>query len=189
MLPAEKCIYTPCYCEENVWHLCKHAQQNFPAEDLNHCFVIFISNTGKMIPLWCQRASKDKSHGLVVWDYHVIFVIQQENGSVVYDLDTTLSFPCTVDVYAMMALQEDHNLNSQYHRMFRVISALQFLETFASDRSHMKNENGEWLKPPPNYPRIKTLTSINNLPEFINMEPSIGYGVVLTLEQFKMKFK
>ena len=41
-------------------------------------------------------------------------------------------------------------------RMFRVIPANVFLDTFASDRSHMLDAEGKWLKPPPSYPCIQT---------------------------------
>jgi hypothetical protein len=42
------------------------------------------------------------------------------------------------------------------YRKFRVIPALEFLQNFASDRSHMKKANGEWIKNPPAYPPIRT---------------------------------
>lgn len=37
-----------------------------------------------------------------------------------------------------------------------MIRADLYLKTFASDRSHMKDANGEWQKPPPSYPCIET---------------------------------
>lgn len=40
--------------------------------------------------------------------------------------------------------------------MFRVIPAEEFLQTFASDRSHMLTPEGQWMSPPPIYPPIKT---------------------------------
>lgn len=40
--------------------------------------------------------------------------------------------------------------------MFRVIPAEEFLQTFASDRSHMLTPDGHWMAPPPTYPPIKT---------------------------------
>lgn len=43
-----------------------------------------------------------------------------------------------------------------YSRKFRVIPARTFLQSFASDRSHMKKPNGEWIKDPPPYPPIRT---------------------------------
>lgn len=43
-----------------------------------------------------------------------------------------------------------------FPRKFRVIPAEAFLRTFASDRSHMKKPNGEWIKMPPPYSPIRT---------------------------------
>ena len=40
-------------------------------------------------------------------------------------------------------------------RKFRVIPAPRFVQTFASDRSHMLRD-GTWLKPPPPYPPLRT---------------------------------
>ena len=42
------------------------------------------------------------------------------------------------------------------HRFFRVIPAASFLQTFASDRSHMLNDDGKYMEMPPDYPPIKT---------------------------------
>jgi hypothetical protein len=46
--------------------------------------------------------------------------------------------------------------NRDIFRQFRVIPADEFLSTFASDRSHMLDEDGKWLKTPPSYPCLQT---------------------------------
>ncbi|CAB4389372.1 unnamed protein product [Rhizophagus irregularis] len=85
MLPDfsdKKLIYTSCYCEENIYHLCKEL------DDIKNKFdsyVCFISNEYLTVPLWKQRASK-YSDGMIIWIN-------------VYDLDTTLSFPCDFSTY------------------------------------------------------------------------------------------
>lgn len=45
-----------------------------------------------------------------------------------------------------------------------MIRADLYLKTFASDRSHMKDANGKWQKPPPPYPCIETA---GKLPELL----------------------
>ena len=40
--------------------------------------------------------------------------------------------------------------------MFRVISADYYLNNFASDRSHMLNDENNYSSPPPNYPCIES---------------------------------
>lgn len=42
-----------------------------------------------------------------------------------------------------------------YFRLFRVVSAEKFLESFASDRRHMRRPDDTWIKPPPNYEPIQ----------------------------------
>lgn len=41
-------------------------------------------------------------------------------------------------------------------RYFRVVPANDFLLEFASDRRHMKRQDGSWIKTPPTYPAITT---------------------------------
>jgi len=44
-----------------------------------------------------------------------------------------------------------------------MIRADLYLETFASDRSHMKDADGKWQKPPPSYPCIETAGELAGL--------------------------
>jgi len=44
-----------------------------------------------------------------------------------------------------------------------MIQADLYLKTFASDRSHMKDANGKWQKPPPSYPCIETAGKLQEL--------------------------
>ncbi|GFR81341.1 protein N-terminal glutamine amidohydrolase [Elysia marginata] len=185
---AFQCIYTACYCEENVWKLAAFVKENCSLGELSKCYCVFISNKSKKIPLWQQKASRD-SDGLVVWDYHVIFVYQEGLKSLVFDLDTKLSFPCTMREYATACIGDEKTLKQQYKRMFRVIPVAEFLSTFASDRSHMINEKGEWLSPPPKYPPISCSDSTNNIEEFISMSEDFKHGKVLHLSAFLEMFK
>ena len=49
-------------------------------------------------------------------DYHVIFLLRTAGPTMVYDLDTTLPFPCKFTEYSTQALREDNGLKSQFHR-------------------------------------------------------------------------
>uniref|UniRef100_K1QV58 Protein N-terminal glutamine amidohydrolase n=1 Tax=Magallana gigas TaxID=29159 RepID=K1QV58_MAGGI len=98
-------------------------------------------------------------------DYHVIFLYQTSaSGTLVYDLDTTLTFPCDLKQYYEEAIKDNKSLKPEYHRMFRVIPAAEYLKTFASDRLHMLTPDGRWKAPPPLYPPIKT-EGTNTIPE------------------------
>ncbi|KAM4907575.1 protein N-terminal glutamine amidohydrolase isoform 4-T4 [Sylvia borin] len=152
--PRPACAYTSCYCEENVWKLCDYirSQDRYPLEEF---YAVFISNDRRMIPLWKQKSG----HGdePVVWDYHVILLhVSSGEQNFIYDLDTVLPFPCPFDVYSVEAFRSDDSLRPEFHRKIRMVRADLYLKTFASDRSHMKDADGKWQKPPPPYPCIET---------------------------------
>lgn len=53
------------FSEENVWKLCEDVNERVP-EELERCFVVFISNPCKTVPLWRQRAGREEDR-LVFW--------------------------------------------------------------------------------------------------------------------------
>lgn len=53
------------FSEENVWNLSKDISQRHPTE-IQNCYVIFISNPSRTVPLWRQRAGR-KEDSLVIW--------------------------------------------------------------------------------------------------------------------------
>lgn len=188
VFPAwEDCVYTSQYCEENIWQLCHHVKKNSP-EELKYCSAVFISNKKKQIPLWEQKSSR-REDGLVVWDYHVICLYGREGKATqVYDLDTKLPFPCPLDKYFQLAIRNDAQIPPDQRRLFRVVPGEVYLNTFASDRSHMMEPDGTWLAPPPAYPCIHTPCSKNNLEDFVSMEVEEGEGSVLTAPQLLQKY-
>nr|XP_048697598.1 protein N-terminal glutamine amidohydrolase isoform X4 [Caretta caretta] len=148
------CVYTSCYCEENVWKLCEYIRSydQYPLEEF---YAVFISNERRMIPLWKQQSGCGDEP--VVWDYHVILLhVSSGDQNFIYDLDTVLPFPCPFDTYIEEAFKSDDILLPGFRRKIRLIRADLYLKTFASDRSHMKDAHGHWQKPPPSYPCIET---------------------------------
>ncbi|KXS12423.1 hypothetical protein M427DRAFT_101408 [Gonapodya prolifera JEL478] len=147
------CAYTSCYCEENVWWLCKAAVDRGLG---NRSFAVFVSNTHQTIPLWRQQRAAEPA-AAVVWDYHVLFVLKTQTGTFVYDLDSTLPFPCPLEDYYDLAINPEGiatRLRPNYRRLFRIIAASTFVSHFASNRSHMRRKDGTWSAPPPSYPPI-----------------------------------
>nr|XP_038040050.1 protein N-terminal glutamine amidohydrolase-like isoform X2 [Anas platyrhynchos] len=178
--PRAACAYTGCYCEENVWKLCDYIRSRGerPVEEF---YAVFISNERRMVPLWKQKSG----HGdePVVWDYHVILLhVSSGEQNFIYDLDTVLPFPCPFDVYSTEAFRLDDSLHPEFHRKIRMIRADLYLETFASDRSHMKDADGKWQKPPPSYPCIETAVSrtLRNLLGMMNTSHSTNVMMVET---------
>lgn len=50
-------------------------------------------------------------------DYHVILMqVGLQSDSLVYDLDSALSFPVSLQRYAAQALRSDRNIKPEYHR-------------------------------------------------------------------------
>lgn len=135
------CIYTKCYCEENIWKLCERVQKDKP-DLIKHCFAIFVSNPRRSVPLWCQKASRgDPWQDPVIWDYHVFLVyhVGGTKNSLVYDLDTVLPFPESFESYFNSTFRNDNELQQKHRRLFRVIPANEYLTDFASNRTHMKD--------------------------------------------------
>jgi hypothetical protein len=130
-------------------------------------FVVFLSNAFSSVRLFKQRAGDRNQDGGIIWDYHVILIHKPPFDQLakmckcghsqspadlcpciayVYDADTTLPFPCSLDTYARGAFRSHlaaptatgslaHTRRNE--RLFRVIGGREFLATFASDRSHM----------------------------------------------------
>ena len=180
-------IYTSCYCEENIWHLCDKIKKSNCLKENHKAYVIFISNENRAVPLWNQ-ASSQSEEGLVIWDYHVILIIKTNTASEVYDLDTSLPYPCDFQSYTKATFKSDENILEQFHRKFRVIPFEDYLLNFASDRHHMKDDKGQWIKPPPEYPCIQTPNCRNNIDEFISMKLDKGVGKVVSLCKFNAMF-
>ncbi len=86
-----------------------------------------------------------------------------QNDFVVIFIYSKLDFSFSFFMYGLGFFFSSHNLILLPNRKFRVIPAEVFLATFASDRSHMKNEDGSWMQPPPSYPCIATQGTVSIL--------------------------
>lgn len=189
---ASQCSYAACYCEENVYKICQAIRDSREGgqEELAKAWVVFVSNKKRVVPLWRQKAGKDEEK-LVIWDYHAVLIYRPDHRTLVYDLDSELPFPTYFHKYVTETFRTDAILNPEYHRQFRTVPAEKFLQQFASDRRHMRKEDGSWLKPPPSYPPIAGpgSQSSHNLEDFTRMEEdSSEYGPVLSLTEFVRKF-
>ncbi|XP_034692827.1 protein N-terminal glutamine amidohydrolase isoform X1 [Vitis riparia] len=165
--------HTPFYCEENVYMLCKKLGMIGMADaEGSDLFAVFISNEKKQVPLWHQKASK-RADGIILWDYHVICIQKKKEGSSppqVWDLDSSLPFPSHLDHYMSDSFRPSFQLFFDYQRFFRIVHAPLFLHSFASDRRHMKNSDGNWIPPPPAQdPIVADDGSLYNLDEYIRM--------------------
>ncbi|VDK64630.1 unnamed protein product [Onchocerca ochengi] len=156
--------------EENIWKLCKKVSASL--EELNCCSVVFISNENRMVPLWKQHAAA-VGRDYVIWDYHVILLYSKSGSVLIYDFDTTLTFPCDAQIYWIETFRPELNLDANYRRYFRIISSSDYLQHFSSDRSHMLETYGNYKAPLPSWPAIYDPDIGNNLHSFISMDSDL----------------
>lgn len=161
--------YCPFYCEENIWHL---AADPRVGEGPRH--VLLISNGGQRVALWGQRSGAEESGGLVVWDYHVILTCGTGPDAVVWDLDTTLGAPVPLGAYLAESFR---GAPEPFLPMFRVVPADVFRDRFASDRRHMRDDDGAFIRPAPSWAPIGSGHTLEMWLDFECNEP----GKVLDL--------
>ncbi len=171
-MKKNECRYWPYYCEENIWHLCQNPK--FERQSVN---VLFISNTGKHCFFSHQQAGK---YGQVIWDYHVVLMVDNQ----IWDLDTLLPFPCQLTEYLEKTFSFE--IETQFMPKFRAISREYYIKNLTSDRSHMKDSDGNYLQPPPPWPCISPEMG-SNIFKFTNME-NPSPGTVYTLDQLITDF-
>jgi hypothetical protein len=91
-------VYTPYYCEENIYLLAESFHRNSAISQAWEINVVFVSNVTKTVALWDQALSSDPDRP-VVWDYHCILVLRPRldtlsDSSWVFDYDSRLAKPC-----------------------------------------------------------------------------------------------
>lgn len=186
-ITLKDCVYTPCFCEENVWNLCNRFRV-MGLLDLEQCKVVFVSNKDRCVALWRQRAGLRDTRIPVIGDYHCFAMHNHRGEWNVFDLDSTLAFPENMDHYYKETFCPQKRKPAKYNPKFRVIDAEDFMQHFASDRSHMKNNEGIYLSPAPRYPPIRTTTDVNNLnDEYIKMYKRKNvdeYGDIFNTKRF-----
>tara|TARA_A100001015_G_C14988245_1_gene712565 strand:+ start:864 stop:1634 length:771 start_codon:yes stop_codon:yes gene_type:complete len=143
--------YASCYCEENCYKLIERLL-SAPLSIDYEIYCIFISTDSSKTPLFCQQAAQTEE-GFVMWDYHVIVFLSKKDRNddddvgFVLDLDTTIQpFPCPISLYCNRTLRPELPLKAEYQRLYRVVPGRTYLNSFSSDRSHMKESNT--LAPP-----------------------------------------
>ncbi|KAF0759489.1 protein N-terminal glutamine amidohydrolase [Aphis craccivora] len=179
------CMYTAFFCEENIWQLTKLILETNKSNPNVKCYVIFVSNYAKCVHLWNQNSSHNE--GLMFWDYHVFLIVQHLDNTLVFDMDTRLQFPVPFQQYAKESIREEFK-ESYSKRYFKVVDGDVYVSKFSSDRNHMVDFDGGWMSPPPPYPPILNEEKVNNLDNFISMDPSNEFGPVLNLQEFKARF-
>lgn len=154
--------YTSCYCEENVYRLVRQLCT------VGNVSVGFISNRTRSVLLFHQQASQYDMPFPVLWDYHVIALLSLDGIEYVVDLDTRLDRVCRKSEYFGKTFSK--HTPEQYRAVVSLTPAHIFLNTFASDRRHMKSNSGHYSSPPPPWKCIRgqESPSAHNLDEWID---------------------
>ena len=165
----------PFYCEENIWHLC---QETFLLPFKRK--VVFISNKNRCFAIKHQRADS-----LIAWDYHVVLLFYDSEWKVA-DLDSSMHLPCPIEEYLSNSFLPE--LSNCAPPMFRVVDADHFIQYFASDRRHMRDQGGTFLKPPPPLPPIRSESGEDfNLWNFVDVSNN-EHGLIYDLKKMYTTF-
>ncbi len=141
--------YCARYCEENIWHL---AQEPVFADRERERVVAIISNAEAACLFWDQRMCEAPDYP-VWWDYHVILFVK-EGAWRVYDLDTALPFPVAASTYLRQTFRFQERMPEVIRPRFLLLDGDDYVRSFSSDRSHMRDGDGAWYAPPPAWPPI-----------------------------------
>jgi len=164
----------PYYCEENIWMLL-----NSDAITEKDSYAILISNEEKNFIIFEQQSENE--HDVVFWDYHVIALERNGLKSKIWDFNTKLDIPCSANTWLGASFQNGI-MPEEYCSSFRVVPREVFLRSFVSDRSHMLNPDGSYMKTPPPWDRIGK--GRPNLLQYLDMEDE-SLGTVYGFNQLK----
>ena len=172
--------YQPYWCEENVWHL---LDGRLAARE--RAFAVFVSNPTRSVAMWAQRAALVPGTP-VVWDYHVVAVVEHGEGYEVWDLDSSEGRRLPMERWLEVSFEATKVLPEQLWPQFRVVDAERYLQVLASDRSHMRDSAGALIRRAPPWPPIGERAH-SNIDQFIEMESEFE-GDVFDLEAFRRRF-
>lgn len=165
--------YQAYYCEENAWHLC--ADPRLASAEIE---VAIVTNATRTVALWHQRAAT-QPNAPVVWDYHVLLFARDDAGWSTWDLDTTLGLPVRASEWLGQTFRP---VAPRLTPRFQLLTASDYTKRFASDRSHMRDEHGAWLQPPPPWP---TIGEGHTLPDLL----ALDHGEWLTLADLRARLR
>ena len=169
--------HCPYYCEENIWQLC--GDPRAAGEEQR---VALVSNPQRQVALWFQRAADEV--GLpVIWDYHVVLFVLRGGRWWASDLDCVLGAPLAAERWLQATFAGTAELPASFAPRFRWIAADTYRERLATDRRHMRADDGGWLALPPDWP---TIGVGSNLMDWVDLERT-GPGEVLDLATLRQR--
>ncbi len=142
-------VYTPLFCEENIWKLIDSLYMKPIAKPID---VLFIINKNNTIAVFEQKMGSTNKP--VIWDYHVVLLAKSGEDLVIFDFDSLCDFPTPISSYFKLTFPGNKNLFYELIPFIKSIPADHYYKHFYSDRSHMKNIID--VDDFPGYPAIKS---------------------------------
>lgn len=164
--------YTPCFCEENIWHLANDlVVAGERIDDLN---ILFFSNPARQVIIYQQKMAPPGD--AIIWDYHVVLENCGGEEKRVYDFDSRLDFPHAKADYFEQSFPVPEMLQPAQQMLIRRVSADAYLRHFESDRSHMLGVISRDRFPA--YPCIKSSRKAQPilLSEYLDMTRTLADG-------------
>lgn len=153
--------YQACFCEENVWRLFVDAALPEPGA------AVFVTNAHRTVAMWGQRAAVADP---IVWDYHVVALLPGRR--LIVDLDDRQQVAWPVAAWLDHAFRAD--LAAELQPRFRIVPRDEFLATFSSDRSHMRDRRGRPRQPFPGWPAPWQAHLGMTLPRYLDLDDPIA---------------
>jgi hypothetical protein len=158
--------YQPYYCEENIWRLAQD-----PRCGDGERLVALITNRSGQFAMWHQRPAKGSEEPLL-WDYHVV-LLANHHGWQVWDFECDLGLTLPARDWCNACFPQQSNVRPAFRPYFRVMSAADYVANLRSDRSHMRDANGNYHKPPPPWSPPGG-GSDTNLAQFIDLNQPVA---------------
>ena len=176
--PQSRFTYCARFCEENIWYL---AQEPVFAD--RERVVAIISNAEAACLFWDQRMCEAPDYP-VWWDYHVILFVKEGDWRV-YDLDTAQPLPVDALTYLHRTFRFQERMPEVIRPRFLLFDGDDYVRSFSSDRSHMRDADGSWYAPPPDWPPI-IQGRLEGFPVFI--ERQLRGGEHMSLDEMMARF-
>lgn len=136
--------YQAFWCEENIWHLAAA-----PLIGVGERYVLIITGTSGHVACWEQQLAPPGQ--VIAWDYHVVLAVR-DAGWVIWDFDTRLGCPVPMQTWLSHTFSGRTRVATDYQPRFLMIPAHEYRAQFTTDRAHMRDPDGNWLQPPPDWP-------------------------------------
>lgn len=174
----------PFYCEESIARLsgCEELM-GLTAEVWTLCH-----GSGGFVMARQQKGEGEL--GLISWDYHVVLLVSDGSEHRIYDPDSQLGCPVPARRWLRESFPTLLGLFAAPRPLVRVLEAGRYREILRSDRSHMMDDEGRWIAPPPPWPAPGSGSAGEASNVLALADPnSTQPGALIKLDELKERFE